>query len=57
MCLSKPSAPPPPAVLPEAPTAPTADLSGKVDKKKRRSTILTEPSLQSTQPGKTLLGQ
>ena len=55
MCMSKPKAPAAPAILPEAETAPTADLSGTV-KKKKRSTLLTDQPLPSG-IGKTLLGQ
>lgn len=71
MCGGSPSAPPPPAAIPEAPRAPDIDASqaaGDADRRRRakaagtsdRSTILTGP--QGVQDGaatvtKTLLGQ
>lgn len=70
MCMGSPSAPAPPAALPEAPTMPEPGKgagSAAADKKRRRaaagggrSTILTGPrgvADSNGAAGKTLLGQ
>lgn len=71
MCTKTPKAPPPPAVLPEAPRAPDggdSTTTNDMDERRRRAaagqgasgTILTGPrgaAGTGSAPGKTLLGQ